>query len=75
VVHQAAKQEEWEERNRLANQFRALEADEVQFLDSVRERQLQEELERQKADNEELSQFKASVQPFATIHVLDSPPI
>jgi hypothetical protein len=57
----AAKQDEWEERNRLANQFRALEADEVHFLDSIRERELEEEAERRKADNEELSQFKAYV--------------
>jgi hypothetical protein len=59
IIIQAAKQDEWEERNRLANQFRALEADEVQFLDSVRERELEEEFERKKAESVELNQFKA----------------
>jgi hypothetical protein len=60
ILPKAAKQDEWEERNRLANQFRALEADEVQFLDSVRERQLADEDARRKADADELSHFKAS---------------
>jgi hypothetical protein len=31
----AAKQEEWEEKTKLANQFRALEEDEIMFLDSL----------------------------------------
>jgi hypothetical protein len=58
VFPKAAKQDAWEERNRLANQFRALEADEVQFLDSVRERQLDDEDARRKADADGLSHFK-----------------
>jgi SOS-response transcriptional repressor LexA len=58
-IGQVAKQEEWEERNRLANQFRALEEDEVLFLDSVRERQIEEERQREQADKEEVSSFKA----------------
>jgi hypothetical protein len=58
ILPKAAKQDEWEERNRLANQFRALEADEVQILDSVRERQLADEV----------SHFKASVSLSCTFH-------
>jgi hypothetical protein len=68
ILPKAAKQDEWEERNRLANQFRALEADEVQFLDSVRERQLADEDARRKADADELSHFKASVSLSCTFH-------
>lgn len=40
------------------NQFRSLEEDEVVFLDSVRERQMQEERERKKREGEELKQFR-----------------
>ncbi|EPQ60701.1 hypothetical protein GLOTRDRAFT_124454 [Gloeophyllum trabeum ATCC 11539] len=61
AANKAAKQEEWEERNRLANQFRALEEDEVLFLDTVRERQEEEERARQEQDNEELRSFRQAV--------------
>ncbi|KAM6498216.1 N-terminal domain of NEFA-interacting nuclear protein NIP30 domain containing protein [Amanita muscaria] len=56
-----AKQEEWEEKNRLANQFRALEEDEIMFLDSVRERQAEEEKQRKLRDGEELKSFREAV--------------
>lgn len=55
---QAAKQEEWEEKTKLANQFRALEEDEIMFLDSVRERQEEEERQRREIDQEEVRSFK-----------------
>ena len=76
---QAAKQEQWEERNKLGsrsfllyihdlykltrishvgNQFRALEEDEIMFLDSVRERQLEEERRRKEEDGVELAGFR-----------------
>ncbi|KAI0660415.1 NEFA-interacting nuclear protein NIP30 [Cubamyces menziesii] len=55
---QAAKQEEWEERNKLGNQFRALEEDEVLFLDSVLEKQREEERLRKQMDGEELKHFR-----------------
>ncbi|TFK57157.1 hypothetical protein OE88DRAFT_102664 [Heliocybe sulcata] len=59
AANKAAKQEEWEERNRLANQFRALEEDEVLFLDTVRERQEEEERVRKEQDNDELKSFSS----------------
>ena len=55
---QAAKQEEWEEKTKLANQFRALEEDEIMFLDSVREKQEEEERLRKERDGEELKRFR-----------------
>ncbi|EIW64428.1 uncharacterized protein TRAVEDRAFT_33213 [Trametes versicolor FP-101664 SS1] len=58
---QAAKQEEWEERNKLGNQFRALEEDEVLFLDSVLEKQREEERLRKEMDGEELKHFREAV--------------
>ncbi|KAI0286995.1 NEFA-interacting nuclear protein NIP30 [Russula aff. rugulosa BPL654] len=58
AANRAAKQEEWEEKTKLANQFRALEEDEIMFLDSVRERQEQEERERRERDGEELRSFR-----------------
>ncbi|KAL0072088.1 hypothetical protein AAF712_001011 [Marasmius tenuissimus] len=56
-----AKQEEWEEKTKLANQFRALEEDEIMFLDSIREKQEQEERVRRERDGEEVKSFKEAV--------------
>ncbi|KAJ3477545.1 hypothetical protein NLI96_g10394 [Meripilus lineatus] len=61
AANKAAKQEEWEQRNKLGNQFRALEEDEVLFLDSVLEKQRQEEKERQESDGKELEGFRQAV--------------
>lgn len=61
AANRAAKQEEWEERNKLGNQFRALEEDEVVFLDSIRERQLEEERKRKEEDGVELANFREAV--------------
>ncbi|KAK2461827.1 hypothetical protein APHAL10511_006290 [Amanita phalloides] len=61
AANKIAKQEEWEEKNRLANQFRALEEDEIMFLDSVRERQEEEERQRKQRDGEELKTFREAV--------------
>ncbi|KAH9937139.1 N-terminal domain of NEFA-interacting nuclear protein NIP30-domain-containing protein, partial [Fomitopsis serialis] len=58
---EAAKQEEWEERNKLGNQFRALEEDEVLFLDSVLEKQREEERLRKEMDGEEVKNFREAV--------------
>ena len=44
-----------------ANQFRALEEDEIMFLDSVRERQEEEEKQRKQRDGEEIKTFRESV--------------
>ncbi|OSD03628.1 hypothetical protein PYCCODRAFT_1466991 [Trametes coccinea BRFM310] len=61
AANRAAKQEEWEERNKLGNQFRALEEDEVLFLDSVLEKQREEERLRKQMDGEELKNFRQAV--------------
>ncbi|THH02155.1 hypothetical protein EW026_g694 [Hermanssonia centrifuga] len=61
AANKAAKQEEWEERNKLGNQFRALEEDEVLFLDSVLEKQREEERIRKEMDGEELKNFRQAV--------------
>ncbi|THU91731.1 hypothetical protein K435DRAFT_790566 [Dendrothele bispora CBS 962.96] len=58
AANKIAKQEEWEEKTKLANQFRALEEDEIMFLDSIREKQESEERERQQRDGEEVKSFK-----------------
>ncbi|EGO00433.1 hypothetical protein SERLA73DRAFT_122445 [Serpula lacrymans var. lacrymans S7.3] len=58
AANRAAKQEEWEEKTKLANQFRALEEDEIMFLDSLREKQNEEERLRKQQDGEELMDFK-----------------
>ncbi|CAL1695374.1 unnamed protein product [Somion occarium] len=61
AANRAAKQEEWEERNKLGNQFRALEEDEVLFLDSVLEKQREEERLREEMDGKELKNFREAV--------------
>ncbi|KZT75178.1 hypothetical protein DAEQUDRAFT_761124 [Daedalea quercina L-15889] len=61
AANRAAKQEEWEERNKLGNQFRALEEDEVLFLDSVLEKQREEERLRKEMDGKELKNFREAV--------------
>ncbi|KAK7058849.1 hypothetical protein VNI00_001473 [Paramarasmius palmivorus] len=61
AANRAAKQEEWEEKTKLANQFRALEEDEIMFLDSVREKQESEERQRKERDGEEVKNFKEAV--------------
>lgn len=43
------------------NQFRALEEDEVMFLDSIRERQFEEERKRKEEDGVELASFREYV--------------
>jgi FAM192A/Fyv6, N-terminal domain len=67
LYFQAAKQEEWEERNKLGNQFRALEEDEVMFLDSIREAQYEEERKRKQQDGEELKNFREYVISFRVV--------
>lgn len=45
----------------VANQFRALEEDEIMFLDSIREKQEEEERQRKEKDGEEVRNFKEYV--------------
>jgi len=73
AANRAAKQEEWEEKTKLANQFRALEEDEIMFLDSVRERQELEERERKEREGEELKTFREAV--AAKVTVKSPPPV
>ncbi|KAJ7925898.1 N-terminal domain of NEFA-interacting nuclear protein NIP30-domain-containing protein [Mycena leptocephala] len=72
AANKIAKQEEWEEKTKLANQFRALEEDEIMFLDSVRERQEAEERQRKEKDGEEVQSFKEAV--AARNNAVNNPP-
>ncbi|KAJ7293694.1 N-terminal domain of NEFA-interacting nuclear protein NIP30-domain-containing protein [Mycena rebaudengoi] len=72
AANKIAKQEEWEEKTKLANQFRALEEDEIMFLDSVRERQEEEERQRKEKDGVEVQNFKEAV--AARTNVVNNPP-
>ncbi|KAF8337894.1 N-terminal domain of NEFA-interacting nuclear protein NIP30-domain-containing protein [Cantharellus anzutake] len=72
-LYEQIKQDEWEAKNKLSNQFRALEEDEVLFLDAVREEQRAEERARQDKDSEEVQNFKAAV--AAREKALTEPPI
>ncbi|KAJ7631094.1 N-terminal domain of NEFA-interacting nuclear protein NIP30-domain-containing protein [Roridomyces roridus] len=73
AANKIAKQEEYEERTKLANQFRALEEDEVMFLDSVRERQEEEERQRKEKDGVEVQGFKECATPFLQRTLFISP--
>ncbi|KIK96373.1 hypothetical protein PAXRUDRAFT_826040 [Paxillus rubicundulus Ve08.2h10] len=72
AANRAAKQEEWEEKTKLANQFRALEEDEIMFLDSVREKEAEEERLRRLQDGEEVSDFRKAV--AARENAINNPP-
>ncbi|KAJ3909741.1 N-terminal domain of NEFA-interacting nuclear protein NIP30-domain-containing protein [Lentinula edodes] len=72
AANRAAKQEEWEEKSKLANQFRALEEDEIMFLDSLREKEEAEEKARQERDGEEVKGFKEAV--AARMQLSNAPP-
>ncbi|KAF8216104.1 N-terminal domain of NEFA-interacting nuclear protein NIP30-domain-containing protein [Mycena galopus ATCC 62051] len=72
AANKIAKQEEWEEKTKLANQFRALEEDEIMFLDSLREKQEAEEKERRDKDGEEVQNFKEAV--AARNNAVNNPP-
>ncbi|KAG6845747.1 hypothetical protein H0H87_003801 [Tephrocybe sp. NHM501043] len=64
AANKIAKQEEWEEKTKLgkqSNQFRALEEDEIMFLDSIRERQEAEERLRKEQDGVEVKSFKEAI--------------
>ncbi|KAI1086950.1 hypothetical protein F5B19DRAFT_477287, partial [Rostrohypoxylon terebratum] len=57
-ANKAAKQAAFEEQNRIRNQFRALDDDEIEFLDDVQEKRREEE-ERVKRETEErLARFR-----------------
>ncbi|KAG9081704.1 hypothetical protein FRC06_005434 [Ceratobasidium sp. 370] len=56
-----AKQEEWEEKTKLSNQFRALEEDEIHFLDGILDEKIIKEKKRREEENEELKHFREAV--------------
>ncbi|KAK3117480.1 hypothetical protein LTR53_001080 [Teratosphaeriaceae sp. CCFEE 6253] len=57
-ANKAAKQEEFEEATRLRNQFRSLDEDEVDFLDSVSRQSRTKEIEVRKETREQLQAFR-----------------
>ena len=61
----AAKQEAFEEANRLKNQFRALDEDEVEFLDSVLESTRKEEDRVKRETAEGLARFRQEADKMA----------
>ncbi|KAJ1305648.1 hypothetical protein OPQ81_000644 [Rhizoctonia solani] len=60
-ANKIAKQEQWEERNKLSNQFRALEEDEIHFLDGIIDEKIIKERKRKEEENEELKNFREAV--------------
>ncbi|XDG10302.1 hypothetical protein ABKA04_009917 [Annulohypoxylon sp. FPYF3050] len=63
----AAKQAAFEEQNRIRNQFRALDDDEIEFLDDVQEKRREEE-ERVKRETEErLAKFREAQKKGASV--------
>ncbi|KAH8928987.1 hypothetical protein BT69DRAFT_1212110 [Atractiella rhizophila] len=58
------KQEEFEEMIKFKNQFRALDEDEIGFLDSITEEQTAADLEREREIESELSSFRKLVWRF-----------
>lgn len=74
MTRQAAKQEAFEEATRLKNQYRALDDDEAEFLDSVLEATRKKEAEVQKDTLEQLNAFRKR-QEDAEAKALDEEPI
>ncbi|CUA72806.1 hypothetical protein RSOLAG22IIIB_10307 [Rhizoctonia solani] len=60
-ANKIAKQEQWEEKNKLSNQFRALEEDEIHFLDGLYDEKVTKERKRKEEENEELQGFREAV--------------
>ncbi|CAE6455585.1 hypothetical protein ACGC1H_005788 [Rhizoctonia solani] len=60
-ANKIAKQEQWEEKNKLSNQFRALEEDEIHFLDGLVDEKIIKERKRKEEENEELKGFREAV--------------
>ena len=58
MIAAAAKQEAFDEAAKLTNQFRSLDEDEIEFLDSVQERARAKELAEKKHTKEHLEEFR-----------------
>ncbi|CAE6451394.1 unnamed protein product [Rhizoctonia solani] len=74
-ANKTAKQEQWEEKNKLSNQFRALEEDEIHFLDSLIDEKVVKERKRKDEENEELRNFRDAVSQREAQQVATSPTI
>jgi hypothetical protein len=61
AANKAAKQEEWEAKHKLSAQFRSLAPDEIQFLDAVESKRLDEEKQVKEDEAKDLSAFRAYV--------------
>ncbi|CAE6445350.1 Protein FAM192A AltName: Full=NEFA-interacting nuclear protein NIP30 [Rhizoctonia solani AG-1 IB] len=72
-ANKTAKQEQWEEKNKLSNQFRALEEDEIHFLDSLIDEKVVKERKRKDEENEELKNFREAVSQREAQQVVTSP--
>ncbi|KAG8828909.1 hypothetical protein FRC17_007381 [Serendipita sp. 399] len=73
AANKAAKQEEYENAHKLSAQFRPLDPDEINFLDSVALKKFEEEQIVRKDDEEQLKGFRAAVQ--ARDSSLSGPPV
>ncbi|KAH7107142.1 N-terminal domain of NEFA-interacting nuclear protein NIP30-domain-containing protein [Auriculariales sp. MPI-PUGE-AT-0066] len=71
--NKAAKQEEWESKSKLSAQFRPLDADEINFLDSVTKERLAADRKRKADDDDELQSFHEAI--AAKVRQADPPPI
>ncbi|KAG8800161.1 hypothetical protein FRC16_003481 [Serendipita sp. 398] len=60
AANRAAKQEEYENSHKLSAQFRSLDPDEINFLDSVALKKFHEEQVVKKNDEEQLKDFRAA---------------
>ncbi|KYK55441.1 hypothetical protein DCS_07404 [Drechmeria coniospora] len=70
-ANKAAKQAEYEEKNKIKNQFRALDDDEISFLDDVRVRRKKEEDAVRQETEEGLKAFRAQQQGDHALPPLD----
>ncbi|CAE6501322.1 unnamed protein product [Rhizoctonia solani] len=74
-ANKVAKQEQWEEQNKLSNQFRALEEDEIHFLDGLVDEKIIKERKRKEEENEELKGFREAVSQREAQQVAASGPV
>ncbi|KAG8828533.1 hypothetical protein FRC19_003872 [Serendipita sp. 401] len=78
AANRAAKQEEYENSHKLSAQFRSLDPDEINFLDSVALKKFHEEQVVKKNDEEQLKDFRAAFETPAVQardSALSGPPV
>ncbi|KZO96079.1 hypothetical protein CALVIDRAFT_537668 [Calocera viscosa TUFC12733] len=71
-TNKLAKEEQWQEQHKLSKQFRALEEDEILFLQQVKEKKYQEEQKRKLEERSELESFRTAV---AARYTAPPPPV